>query len=75
MAMRHVALLACSLAFALGAGSAHAYIDPGTGNAILQAVVAGVLGAGLALKVFWQHIRAFFANLFSRRNKTDEPQS
>ena len=75
MKTRHMALLACALALTLGAGPAQAYIDPGTGNAILQAIVAGLVGAGLALKVFWQHIRAFFANLFSRRNKTDEPQS
>ena len=75
MPTRYAVLLACALVLAFSAGSTHAYIDPGTGNAVLQAVIAAILGAGLALRLCWQQIRAFFANLFSRRDKTDEPQS
>ena len=36
------------------------YIDPGTGSIILQALLAGFLGAGVIVKVFWKKIRSFF---------------
>jgi hypothetical protein len=41
-----------------------AYLDPGTGSIILQSLVAGFLGALVALKVYWGKIIGFF-----RRNK------
>lgn len=76
--MRHQKLLSLApllLVLLAAAPDAHAYIDPGTGNAVLQAIIAALLGAGLALKLFWQRIRAFFAQLFSKRSKADDPRS
>lgn len=73
MPMRTAVLLVCALALALGAGKTYAYIDPDTGSAVLQAIVAAGLAGGLALKLSWRRIRACLANLFSRRDKTDEP--
>jgi hypothetical protein len=40
--------------------SAHAYIDPGTGSVILQALVAGVLGSMFVIKAYWAKITGFF---------------
>jgi len=37
-----------------------AYLDPGTGSIILQSVIAGFLGAVIAVKVFWRRIVNFF---------------
>lgn len=46
------------LAAALLAPSvAHAYVDPGTGSMVLQGVIAGILGVGLTLKLYWRRIR------------------
>jgi hypothetical protein len=36
-----------------------AYIDPGTGSIILQALVASVVGAAIAVKLFWHRILRF----------------
>ena len=36
------------------------YIDPGTGSIVLQALVACVVGAGIAVKLFWHRILKFF---------------
>ncbi len=36
-----------------------AYIDPGTGSIILQAIIAGVAGAAIAIKLFWHRIIVF----------------
>ena len=37
-----------------------AYLDPGTGSIIIQAVVGGVLGGMLVIKLFWKKILSFF---------------
>jgi hypothetical protein len=34
-----------------------AYIDPGTGNYLLQVVLAALFGVVFALKVFWTRIK------------------
>lgn len=40
--------------------SAFAYLDPGSGSYILQAVIAGVLGGAYAIKLYWFKIISFF---------------
>lgn len=55
---------ACAAALVLGtAGTAHAYIDPGTGSMLLQ-----VIGAGIAGAIFYfRELRIKVMSLFSRR--------
>jgi len=42
--------------FALGAAPAYAYIDPGTGSVIWQALIAGGLGLLFVLKSYGRRI-------------------
>lgn len=44
-----------------------AYIDPGTGSIILQAIIGAVVGAAIAIKLFWHRILKF---LGLRKGKT-----
>jgi len=44
----------------------HAYIDPGSGALIWQAIVAGFVGAGF-------YFRRFFGRFFSRNRRQDPP--
>jgi hypothetical protein len=48
------------MALALAAGTAHAYLDPGTGSMLLQVILGGIAAVGVALKMFWHRIVAFF---------------
>jgi len=48
---------------------ASAYIDPATGSYVLQLLLAGLLGALFALKVFWHRAVGFVRGLF-RRGRT-----
>ncbi len=41
-----------------------AYIDPQSGSYIFQVVVGALLGAGVAIKVFWRRI----VNFVTRKN-------
>ena len=52
-----LALLACGLLFA---APAHAYLDPGTGSAILQLLLGGVAGSMVVLNLYWTRVKAFF---------------
>jgi hypothetical protein len=47
--------------------SAHAYIDPGSGSYFFQLLVGGLLGAAVAVKVFWRRIWSFL----TRRSRED----
>ena len=50
------------------AGPAHAYLDPGTGSIILQAIVGTIAGGLVVIKLYWYRIK----NLF-KKQIPDEP--
>ena len=45
--------------------NSYAYLDPGTGSYILQMIIAAVLIAPCAIKLFWKKIKRFFQKIFS----------
>ena len=49
-----------------------AYLDPGTGAMIIQAVIAGIVGVGFAVKLFWANIKSFCLKLFGKEVKPCE---
>ena len=44
----------------LSISNAYAYLDPGTGSIIAQVIVGTLVGAGVAIKVYWQKIKMRF---------------
>ena len=59
-----VAYLAVCLSL-ITAAPAAAYIDPGSGSLIFQAVIGGIMAVGVGLATFWRRIM----NFFSRRDR------
>ena len=51
--------------------SAYAYLDPATGSAIIQGLIAGLAAAVVALRVYWAAIKRWF----SRFGSTPDGQS
>lgn len=47
---------------------ADAYIDPGTGSFVLQAVLAGLLAVGFVLKSTWKNLTQAVGRLFGRND-------
>jgi len=43
------------------------YLDPGSGSFLIQLLIAGAAGIGLAVAVSWQRIKRFF----NRKKKND----
>ena len=39
---------------------AYAYLDPGTGNMLLQGLIAGLAAIISFLSIYWQKVKAFF---------------
>lgn len=49
--------------------NAHAYIDPGTGSVIVQAVIGAVVAVGFFLKTNWLRVKHFVGKLFGGKKK------
>ncbi len=58
------------LFWTIAAPSAHAYIDPGSTNFIIQILIGALAGAGLAIATFWRRIKLFFT-----RNKDKDEEA
>ena len=51
--------------------NAYAYLDPGTGSIILQAIL-GAIAAGLSYCAFyWNKVKNFFKKIFKKKEKTE----
>ncbi len=48
------------------------YIDPGSGSYIIQAIVAGVLGAAFWVKMSWHRVKNFFSGSREKKAEIDE---
>jgi hypothetical protein len=57
------------LYFFLFTSSAYAYLDPGTGSIILQAIVGAFAAFFSTLYIFWEKVKIFFRKAFKKDNK------
>jgi len=48
------------------------YLDPGSGSFLIQLLIAGVAGAGLAIAVSWAKIKRFFTR--KKKVETDDDE-
>lgn len=59
--------IACVLL--IGSAPAFAYIDPGTGSALIQGLIAAIAAVSITAKLYWHRI----VNFISRKKKADQP--
>lgn len=48
-------------------GDVHAYLDPGAGSIVLQAIIAAVAGGFIVMRTYWSKVK----QLFTRRKVLD----
>ena len=53
-------------------GQAHAYIDPGSGSAIMSAIIGVFVAIGLTIKTYWYKIKSIFTGKSSKTKSDDE---
>ncbi len=56
-------------------GSAHAYLDPGSGSMLLQVILGGIAAVGVALKLGWHKIVIFFGGGKSKGTASEDSDS
>ncbi len=62
-------VIAVSAAFvALSTGDAYAYLDPGTGSILLQALIATVASSLFVIKMYWYKFRS----MLGMKRQTEE---
>ena len=65
----YIKILIISLIFVFKSTKSYAYIDPGTGSLILQAILAAIAGAIGYITFFWQKTKAFLKKIFKNKKK------
>ena len=53
---------------------AYAYLDPGTGNIIIQAILAFIAATITTLSFYWTKVKIFLSKLF-KKNKEDKKEN
>ena len=54
---------------------AMAYIDPGSGSAIMSAVVGFFVAVGLAIKTYWYKLKSLFSGSKDENSDKNEEES
>jgi hypothetical protein len=54
---------------------AHAYIDPGTGSALIQGVIAAVAAIGITARLYWHRIAEFMRRFRKKTDKSPDDRS
>lgn len=62
MNLRRIVLIVASSCWVLlfSERPAHAYIDPGSGSLLLQAILGGLAGLAVLVKMYWHRLTARF---------------
>jgi len=65
--MKELAVILISIFLVLiFVNQSYAYIDPGTGSMLVQAVLAAIAAVSVSIGIFWHRIRSFLDRLFNR---------
>ena len=54
------------------ANPVYAYLDPGTGSMMIQALLAAIAAASVTIGIFWRRLRSFFSRKNSGENGPDD---
>jgi len=65
-------LFLSSIVFILLTTKSFAYLDPGTGSIILQAILGFVAASIATLSVYWNKFKNFFTRIFSKKDKKNK---
>jgi len=51
---------------------AYAYLDPGTGSIILQAIAAALAATAATTSYYWEKVKGLYIKIFKKKNKNKD---
>ncbi len=66
MTMKHLLFIIC---FFLISTNSHAYIDPGTGGILLQALLGALAAIGAYITLYWRKFKSLLSKIFKIKKK------
>jgi len=57
--------------WAIQAGPAYAYMDPGTGSLLLQGLLGGIAGAAVFIRIYWHKLISWLGWIKPSESKKD----
>ena len=69
MKKKLIILINSLIFYFLSSNYTFAYLDPGSGSIILQAILAALATAGATITFYWRKIKIYFKNIFSKKKK------
>ena len=51
---------------------AYAYLDPGSGSMILQAILGFIAAALATVSYYWEKVKTFLSKLFRKKKKSEK---
>ena len=68
--------LSCNIiAIFLIVTNAYAYLDPGTGSFILQAIIGFLAALSASFLYYWAKVKNFFLKLFKKNNNDEKSEN
>ena len=61
-----------TIIFIISSNPAYAYLDPGTGSIILQAILGFIAAALAYFSFYWNKVKIFFSKLLKKDKKEKE---
>ena len=53
--------------------SAHAYLDPGSGSIILQAILGFIAATIASISIYWTKFKSLISKLFDKKKENKKP--
>ena len=71
--MNKIFSLSCIVTLIIFPTKAFAYLDPGTGSIILQAILGFIAASITTISIYWTRFKSLISKLFNKKEKNKKP--
>ena len=71
--MNKIFSLSCIVVLIIFPTKAFAYLDPGTGSIILQAILGFIAATIASISIYWEKFKSLISKLFGKKKENKKP--
>ena len=71
--MNKIFSLLCIITLIIFPTKAFAYLDPGTGSIILQAILGFIAATVASISIYWEKFKSLISKLFDKKKENKKP--